>query len=129
MDLVPRRFYLNDIFDNFLSTKEDTYMKCDIYETDGKYHIEMDIPGFEKNEIKVSSHNGYLTISAEKEAKEESDNKNYLRRERVYSKYQRTFYIGDLDEKNIDASFKDGILQLVIPKKQEDDSQNVIEIK
>ena len=51
MKLVPRNYYLDDLLDSFLSTEDDNKMKCDIYEKDGKYHIEMDVPGFQKNEI------------------------------------------------------------------------------
>ena len=66
MDLMPRKFYLDDIFDDFISTRKEQPMKCDIYEKDGNYHIEMDIPGFKKDEISVETKDGYLTIKAEK---------------------------------------------------------------
>ena len=59
MNLIPRDFYLDDIFDDLMSPKEVNSMKCDIYEKDNNYHIEMDIPGFDKKDIKVSSDNGY----------------------------------------------------------------------
>ena len=53
MDLIPRKFYLDDIFDDFISSKKEQNMKCDIYEKDGNYHIEMDIPGFDKKDIQI----------------------------------------------------------------------------
>ena len=91
----------------------------------------MDIPGFKKDEISVETKDGYLTITAEKkdEVNEDDKEKNYIRRERTYGKYQRSFYLGDLDEENIDASFENGMLKIEVPKKEEVDSKKVIEIK
>lgn len=131
MDLMPRKFYLDDIFDDFISSRKDQHMKCDIYEKGGDYHIEMDIPGFNKDEISVETKDGYLTITAEKksEVNEDDKEKNYIRRERSYGKYERSFYLGDLDEDKIDATFENGMLKLVVPKKEEVDSKKVIEIK
>ena len=131
MDLMPRKFYLDDIFDDFISTRKEQPMKCDIYEKDGNYHSEMDIPGFKKDEISVETKDGYLTIKAEKnnEVNEEDEKKNYIRRERTYGKYERSFYLGDLDEDKIDAKFENGMLKLTVPKKEEVDTKKVIEIK
>ncbi len=131
MDLMPRKFYLDDIFDDFISARKEQHMKCDIYEKGGIYHIEMDIPGFKKNEISVETKDGYLTITAEKkeEVNEDDKEKKYIRRERTYGKYQRSFYLGDLDEEKIDASFENGMLKIEVPKKEEVDSKKVIEIK
>ena len=131
MDLMPRKFYLDDIFDDFISSRKEQSMKCDIYEKAGDYHIEMDIPGFNKDEISVETKDGYLTIKAEKknEVNEEDKKKNYIRRERTYDKYERSFYLGDLDEDKIDATFENGMLKLVVPKKEEVDTKKVIEIK
>ena len=129
MDLIPRKFYLYDIFDNFITSKESNSMKCDIYEKDGDYHIEMDIPGFEKKDIKIESKNGYLTIIAEKNSTEEEEKKNYIRHERVYGRYERSFYLGDLESDAIEASFNDGTLKIIVPKKEVVDDKKVIEIK
>ena len=128
MNLIPRKFYLDDVFDDFESTNN---MKCDIYEKDGNYHIEMDVPGFSKEDISVEAKDGYLTISAEKknEVNEEDEKKNYIRRERVYGKYERTFYVGDLDQDKIDAEFNNGCLKITVPKKEEVENKKVIEIK
>lgn len=128
MDLMPRKFYLDDMFDDFLSAKS-TGMKCDIYEKDGCYHVEMDTPGFSKDDLSISMDNGYLTITAEKSHEDNDDSKNYIRRERSYGKYERSFYLGEVDEENIDATFKDGVLKLSIPKADENKSKRVIEIK
>lgn len=105
-------------------------MKCDIYEKDGVYHIEMDIPGFDKKDIKVECDKGYLTITAQKEEKEEEHkDKNYIRRERRYGTYKREFYLGELDSEKINAEFKDGVLTVTVPKKEEVETKTVIEIK
>lgn len=131
MDLMPRKFYLDDIFDDFISSRKEQNMKCDIYEKGGDYHIEMDIPGFNKDEISVETKDGYLTITAEKKTENNEDDKekNYIRRERTYGKYERSFYLGDLDENKIDASFENGMLKITVPKKEETTSKKVIEIK
>ena len=131
MDLIPRKFYLDDVFDDFLTTKKEQNMKCDIYEKDGNYHIEMDVPGFSKNDISVEAKNGYLTITASKNSEndEEDEKRNYIRRERVYGKYERSFYLGDLDQDKIDATFTDGCLKITVPKKSEEENKKIIEIK
>ena len=130
MDLMPKRFF-DDMFDDFLTSRKEQNMKCDIYEKDGNYHIEMDIPGFNKEDISVETKDGYLTITADKkqEQTEEDKDKNYIRRERVYGKYERSFYLGDLDEDHIDASFENGMLNITVPKKEVVDTKKVIEIK
>lgn len=115
MNLIPRKFYLDDFFDNFDNTNN---MKCDIYEKEGDYHIEIDIPGYDKNDIKIECDNGYLTVTAEKETSEEENDKRFIRRERSYGKYQRSFYLGEINTDNIKAEFKQGILKITVPKIQ-----------
>ena len=128
MRLLPRSYYLDDLFDNFLSS-EDSKMKCDIYESEGKYHIEMDIPGFRKDEIKIECNKGNIVITAEKSDEQKDEDKKYLRRERVYGKYQRSFYLGDIVEDEIEASFDNGILHIVVPKLEEKETKKYIEVK
>ena len=128
MRLMPRSYYLDDLFDNFLSS-EDSKMKCDIYESEGKYHIEIDIPGFRKDEIKIECNKGNIVITAEKSDEQKDEDKKYLRRERVYGKYQRSFYLGDIVEDEIEASFDNGILHIVVPKLEEKESKKYIEVK
>ncbi len=130
MNIVPKRYYLDDFFDDFLTTSNSTksQMKCDIYEKGGDYHIEMDIPGFEKKDINIEADNGYLTITAEKHDEVDDEEKNYIRRERTYGKYQRSFYLGDLETDNIKAEFKDGMLKLTVPKKEAIETKKTIEI-
>lgn len=130
MDLFPRKVYLDDIFDDFLSTKKEQNMKCDIYEENDNYHIEVDIPGFDKKDISVEVKDGYLTISAVKnnEVEDKDSKRNYIRRERVYGKYERSFYVGDLDEDKINAEFNNGMLKIVVPKKEKQENKKIIEI-
>ncbi len=130
MDLIPRRFYLDDIFDDFMPSRRNDNMKCDIYEKDGNYHIEMDIPGFKKEDISIEVEDGYLTIEAEKniENNEENEDRNYIRRERSYNSYKRSFYLGDLDQDSIEAKFNDGMLNITVPKKELTSNKKKIDI-
>ena len=97
-------------------------MKTDIQEHDDGYTLEMDLPGFKKDEIKVELNNGYMTISAAKGLDEDEKDKKsgkYIRRERYTGSCQRSFYVGeDVTEEDIKAEFKHGILKLFIPKKE-----------
>ena len=98
-------------------------MKTDIKETDDSYELEMDLPGFTKDEVKVSLEDGYLTISAAKGLdKDEQDKKSgrYIRKERYAGACERTFYVGDsVTQEDVKGEFKHGILKLTIPKKVE----------
>lgn len=97
-------------------------MKTDIKELDNGYELEMDLPGFAKDEVKAVLENGYLTISAAKGVDQDEQEKKtgrYIRRERYAGACQRTFYVGeDVTEADIKAEFKHGILKLFIPKKE-----------
>ena len=129
MSMIPRKYYLDDIFDNFLTAPEESKLKCDIYEKDGDYHIEMDVPGFDKKDISLEVKNGYLNVTAHRKSEEDVKEKNYIRKERSYGKFQRSFYVGDLDEDKIEASFNNGTLTVVIPKKEAETNKKYIEIK
>ena len=95
-------------------------MKTDIREHDAGYELDIDLPGFKKDEIKVELENGYLTISATKSTDNDEQNKKgkYIRRERYAGTMQRSFYVGDdVTQEDIKAKFENGILRLSIPKK------------
>ena len=95
-------------------------MKTDIREHETGYELDIDLPGFKKDEINAELENGYLTISATKGLdKDEQDKKGkYIRRERYAGAMQRSFYVGDeVTQEDIKAKFEDGILKLSIPKK------------
>lgn len=127
--LIPK-LYFDDSISSFLEGDHSS-MKCDIYEKENKYFVEMDIPGFKKDEIKIECDKGNLIITAAKEEKEniEDEDKNYLRRERIYNKYSRSFYLGDISEDEISAKFNDGTLIVVVPKKHEVDTKKYIDIE
>lgn len=95
-------------------------MKTDVRETDNSYELDIDLPGFKKDEIKVELDNGYLSISASKGLDKNEENKDgkYIRRERYAGAMNRTFYVGDnLTQQDIQAKFEDGILKISVPKK------------
>lgn len=128
--MLPRKFYLDSIFDNFMEDNKVENMKCDIYEKEGNYHIVADIPGIDKKDISVECNNGYLTITATKEEeKEETEDKKFIRKERFYGKVTRKFYVGDVAEDEIKAEFKDGVLSVDIPKVDKEKNKKIIDIQ
>ena len=99
----------------------DRLMKTDVREQDDHYEVDIDLPGFAKDEIKLELNNGYLTVSAAKGLdQEKNDQKGKLiRQERYAGAMQRSFYVGEeLTEEEIKASFKHGVLSLSLPKKE-----------
>ena len=97
-------------------------MKTDVRELDSSYELDVDLPGFKKDEVTVDLQDGYLTISAAKALdKDESDQKGkFLRQERYSGSMSRSFYVGDsLTEKDIHARYENGILTLDVPKAEE----------
>jgi len=136
MMLVPRKnnFDLFDNFfdDDFFTKKERNLMKTDILEKKDHYEIAMDLPGFNKENIDMSLKNGYLEIHAKMEQNENQEEEKYLRQERFYGECSRSFYVGDrITEEDIQAEFKEGILKVEIPKKEEieEETRKQIEIK
>ena len=95
-------------------------MKTDVRETENSYELDIDLPGFKKDEINVQLDNGYLNIQAAKGLDKDEKKKDgqYIRRERYAGSMSRTFYVGNqLTQNDIHAKFEDGILKLSIPKK------------
>ena len=95
-------------------------MKTDVKETDAGYEVDIDLPGFKKDEISAKLENGYLTISAAKGLDKDEQDKNgkYIRKERYAGSMSRSFYVGDgVTQDDIKAKYEDGILRLVVPKK------------
>jgi HSP20 family protein len=91
-------------------------MKTDIREADGAYILEAELPGFTREDIHAEIKNGYLTIRAERKSESEDNNENYLRRERSFGSFCRTFDLEGIDADAISASFKNGVLTLELPK-------------
>ena len=124
--MFPSKLFLEDVLGKF---DEKNKMNCDVYEKENQIFIEIDMPGFNKENITIELNKGTLNIIAEIKY-EEQEEKKYLCRERAhYGKYQRSFYLGEVEEDKIDAKFDNGILYICIPKKQEDDNKRMIEIK
>ena len=95
-------------------------MKTDVKETDDGYEVDIDLPGFKKDEIQLELNNGYLTISTQKALEKDEKNKKgrMLRQERYAGMMQRSFYVGEhITEEDVKASYESGVLHLVLPKK------------
>ena len=114
---------------------EQNIMKTDVRETDSSYELDIDLPGFKKDEVTAKLENGYLTISASKGLnKDEKDKESgkYIRRERYAGAVSRSFYVGEhIRQEDIHAKFEDGILKLTVPKKdaKQVDEQKYISIE
>ena len=97
-------------------------MKTDIRDKDGNYELDIDLPGFKKDEISLTLDNGYLVVGACKSVNEEEqdDSGKLLRKERYSGAMQRSFYVGEgIDENDVKAKFEDGVLRLSFPKEKE----------
>ena len=100
---------------------EKNMMKTDVRETDDSYEVDIDLPGFKKDEVKIQLADGYLTIEAAKGLdKDEKDKKGkYIRKERYAGAMSRSFYVGEgITQEDIKAKYEDGILRLSVPKKE-----------
>lgn len=120
MMLMPKIFDDDFFRDDFFDRKDRmnyNLMKTDIREDENSYLLEVDLPGYSKDDIKIDITDGYLTINAKVEKEDKEDNKNYVRRERFTGEVSRSFYVGeDIKEEEVKASFKNGILTLEVPK-------------
>lgn len=136
--LMPRIFgesLFDDLMDFRFPTEEEFFgkrnplfgkhgknlMKTDIREKDGSYELDIDLPGFKKDEVKAKLENGFLTISAEKGLdRDQKDNEGrFIRQERYTGAMSRSFYVGDsVKQEDITAKFEDGILRLSVPKQE-----------
>ena len=135
--LAPSIFGMNDLFDDFGDVFEFSpafrkqvaaarNISSDIKELADGYQIEMELPGFSKEEVKAQLKDGYLTITAEHNAENKEENNEegqkkeavkYFRRERYYGKCQRSFFVGkNVTEEDINAKFENGILTMYVPK-------------
>ena len=98
----------------------DRVMRTDVTEHEDHFEIDVDLPGFAKEDIGLELHDGYLTVKAEKKLNQEEKKEGKLiRQERYMGSMQRSFYVGDyLTEEDVKASFKDGVLKMEVPKKE-----------
>ena len=121
--LAKRGDYFDQLFDNFFnddflmpSSFMSNAFRVDLKENENEYIIEADLPGIKKDAIDIAYENNYLTISAKRDDTVEDKKENYVRRERHYGEFNRSFYIDNIDDNKINAAFKDGVLSISIPK-------------
>ena len=118
--------FRDGLFDDFMDlapvtgqTKENSLMKTDAKETDAGYELEMDLPGFKKEDVKIQLAEGVLNIEAttNTENDEKDENGKYIRRERFQGTCKRSFYVGeDVKQEDIKAKFENGVLKVSVPK-------------
>ena len=96
-------------------------MKTDVKELDHGYLLDVELPGFKKDEIEIQLQDGYLTISANKqiEKEEKKEKGRYIRQERYGGQSSRSFYVGDIRPEDIQAKYEDGVLRVQIPREEE----------
>lgn len=129
MPSVFRENLFDDFFDDFYRpTGKTTYtssanvMKTDVKETDDSYELDIDMPGYKKEDVKAEFKDGYLTISATTKSDNDKKDNNgkYIRRERYYGSCSRSFYVGEeVKQEEIKAKFEDGTLKISVPKKDD----------
>ena len=127
--MMPSLFTENlfdDFFDemdkDFFGKKNPLYgkhgrnmMKTDVRETDNTYEVDIDLPGFKKEDININYENGYLTISTSK-GLDKDEQGHYIRQERYVGNMSRSFYLGDIPKEDIKAKYEGGVLRLSVPK-------------
>lgn len=139
MNMLPR-IYRKSLFDDFFDAPFNTgsasgLMKTDVKATDAGYELEIDVPGIDKENISVQLENGYVTVTAKTEKKndEGKENGHYIRRERFYGTYSRSFYVGeDVTEEDVKAKYENGTLKLFVPDKEKqpkDETKKIISIE
>lgn len=134
MSMLPAIFgenlfdeFFNDPFDRMFTGRNPLYgkhekaiMRTDVRDTGSAYELDIDLPGFKKDEVQAKLEDGYLTVTAQKGLDKDQKDKegNYIRRERYAGSCSRTFYVGDgVQQSDVTAKFEDGILRLTVPKK------------
>ena len=114
-------FFKIPVFKGF----DDTTLRADIRETDKEWLIDAELPGVDKKDIEIDLNDGCLTISATQNQEVNEEKENYIRRERKYGSYKRSFYVDNIKEDDIKATYKDGILSLALPKAEPDKKKKV----
>ena len=125
--MLPSIF--DDVFgDMFENSNEE--MKTDVRMVGDNYLLDVSVPGYDKENIKLELERGYLTITATNSKEEEDKKEKYIRRERYYGKCSRTFYVGEgITEEEIEANYKNGVLTIKLPKVSKIDNKKIIQIK
>ncbi|NLY67186.1 MAG: Hsp20/alpha crystallin family protein [Tissierellia bacterium] len=122
--LSRRIFDIDRIFDDMLDELDYRFfsynpMRVDIKETDDKYLLEAELPGVNKDDIIIEVRNDIMTISVERNEEIREERENYIRRERRFGSFRRSFPVDDVEQDKIDAKFENGILYLELPKKKD----------
>lgn len=139
-NVTRKQDIFDDFFDNFFSddffaplrsieTKMTSGFRVDVLDNGDHYLIEADLPGFEKENVKIEYENKYLTITASKDVSEEINQDNYIRRERQCGEYRRSFYIDHIIPEEIEAKFKNGVLKIKVSKEPINKDIKQIEIE
>lgn len=110
-----RDFFDSDFFPT-LNRFKSISMKTDVKENEKEYILTAEMPGFEKSEIDIEVNNDILTIKGKRDEQYSEEKEGYLRKERNYGSFKRSFRLDNIKEDNITASYENGILQLVLPK-------------
>ena len=121
---MPKMFEweFDKVFDSMLGEFDDmnSYypLKVDIKEKEKEYLLEVEIPGVDKKDIELEIKNDILTIAVERKDEINEEKENYIRRERRYGSFRRSFHVEDVDQKGIKAKFKNGVLKVRLPRKE-----------
>ena len=119
----------DNLFDDFFRVSKKNVLKSDIEESDKEYLINIDVPGFSKDNISLDFEDGYLSVTAVNKDEKSNEGVKYLHRERFYGKVSRTFYIGKaIKEDEIKASFENGVLKIKLPKEEIKETKKFIDI-
>lgn len=126
--------YVDNFFDDFFNDDflapigfNSNSFRVNVRDTGNEYIMEAALPGVKKDQINLEYRDNYLTVSAKREDRFEDNSGDYIRREIRCGEFKRSFYVDNIDKDKIDASFKDGVLKVVLPKleKQNRDSHKI----
>ena len=105
---------------------EEVTPSVDFSEKDGKYYLTAELPGIEKDDISISIENGHVTISGKKEENKKEEGSNFYLKETRYGSFSRNFRLpGKVDESKVDATYKDGVLTVVMPREEEPEAKKI----
>lgn len=126
----PTTSILDDFFnDEFFLPSVNSNSHLDVYQEDNKYVVEVDLPGYKKEEINMSFNNDLLTIKAEHTEENKEDTKKYIYRSRSQSMFTRQIRFSNIEHENIDAKFEEGVLKVTLPIKGVNEVVKRIEVK
>lgn len=135
-DFFDDRFMMPSVFgknDPLYGKNAKNVMKTDVRETENSYELDIDLPGFKKEDVSLKLDDGYLTIGAVKSIEKESGNGKdgkYIRRERYEGQCSRSFFVGrGVQARDVSAKFEDGILKVSVPKTAQPEVNNYIAIE